>query len=220
MKIYKELLQQSEEWFLLKYGKIGGSSLKHLMVGKDVRDCAIYNDLLSARLEEYEPEEMFTNKDMDRGNMYEPLACAEFERVYDVKVDQYGWIEMDNGIAGLSPDGIIGKRLTEAIEIKCPNRVTHTSYIRNPKLMVQEYIWQVVMYFTVLSKLKTLHFISYRPENISKPLLVFDVTRDMEFQISKKEADTIDGLVLKTKNKLNQLQAALSQDAAFFLPKF
>lgn len=220
MIVYKDLLQQSEEWFILKYGKIGGSTLKKLMVDKPIRDCAVYDDLLSARFEEFELEEMFTSKDMERGNMYEPLARNEYERVFEKKVEQYGWIEMDNGIAGLSPDGIIGKSFREAIEIKCPNRITHTSYVRNPLLMVQEYIWQVVMYFTVLERLKTLHFISFRPENIAKPLLVYDVTPKTVIQVSKKETDTIAGLVAKTKNRLQELKAALDQDAAYFLPKF
>lgn len=220
MIIHKDLLQQSEEWFRLRYGKIGGSTLKKLMVNKDIRDCAIYDELLSARFEAFEPEEMFTTKDMERGNMYEPLARMEYERVYEKKVVQYGWIEMDNQIAGLSPDGIIGKRLTEAIEIKCPNRVTHTAYIRNPVLMIQEYIWQVVMYFTVLEKLKKLHFISYRPENIVKPLLVYDVTPKTVIQFSKKERYSISELVTKTKERLLQLQNALEQDTAYYSPQF
>ncbi|NDV68561.1 YqaJ viral recombinase family protein [Dysgonomonas sp. 25] len=220
MKIYKELLQQSEEWFLLKYGKIGGSTLKKLMVDKDVRDCAIYDELLSTRFEPFELEEMFTSNDMERGNIYEPLARMEYERVYEKKVTQYGWIEMDNGIAGLSPDGIIGKRMAEAIEIKCPNRVTHTAYLRNPMLMIQEYIWQIVMYFTVLKNLKTLHFISYRPENTANPLLVYDVTPDTVVQLSKKDISNISSLVMRTKDRLSLLRVALEQDTARFTPKF
>lgn len=220
MNIYKDLLQQSEEWFRLKYGKVGGSTLKKLMVNKDIRECAIYDELLSARFEDYEPEEMFTSKDMERGNMYEPLARAEFKRVYDLKVDQYGWLEMDNGIAGISPDGIIGKRFTEAIEIKCPNRITHTAYIRNPISMIEEYVWQVVMYFTVLDKLKTLRFISYRPENIAKPLLVYYVTQKTVIQISKKKKDTIANLVIQTKNRLQLLKEAIEHDSVYYLPQF
>jgi len=220
MKIYKDIPQQSEEWFRLKYGKIGGSTLKHLMANKPIADLAIYNDLLSARFEEYEFEEAFTSRDMERGNMYEPLARSEFERVYNKKVEQYGWIEHDNGIAGLSPDGIIGKRFTEAIEIKCPNRVTHTAYILQPLSMVEEYIWQVVMYFLVLDKLKVLHFISYRPENTSNPLLIMDVTRNMTFKVSAKESDTIENLVTKAKEKLDLLKISLSIDTELLLPKF
>ncbi|PXV66911.1 YqaJ-like recombinase protein [Dysgonomonas alginatilytica] len=220
MKIYKDLQQQSDEWFMLKYGKIGGSALKHLMVSKPVHESAIYNDLLSARFEDYEYEEAFTSRDMERGNMYEPLARAEYERVHNVTVEQYGWIEMNNGIAGLSPDGIIGTKLDRAIEIKCPNRITHTAYLRNPLSMVEEYVWQVVMYFTVLDKLKTLHFISYRPENRATPLLVYNVTRDTIVQVSAKETDTIGNLVKKAKYKLKQLEATLEKDVAFLLPKF
>lgn len=220
MIIYKALLQQTEEWFRLKYGKIGGSTLKHLMVDKDVRDCAIYDDLLSARFEEFELDDTFVSKDMERGNLYEPLARAEYERVYEKKVDLYGWIEMDNRIAGLSPDGIIGIGRTEAIEIKCPNRKTHTTYIRNPELMITEYVWQIVMYFTVLSRLKTLHFISYRPENVAKPLLVHDVTRKTEIQIRKNERATIAELVARTKIKLEELKITLDRDVAYYTSPF
>lgn len=220
MKIYKDIPQQSEKWFRLKYGKIGGSTLKHLMAGKPIQELAIYNDLLSARFEDYDYEETFASRDMERGNMYEPLARAEYERVHNVTVEQYGWIEMDNGIAGLSPDGIIGTKLDRAIEIKCPNRITHTAYLRNPLSMVEEYVWQVVMYFTVLNKLKVLHFISYRPENRSTPLLVYPVSRETIVQVSAKETDTIANLVKKAKYKLKQLEATLKKDVAFLLPKF
>lgn len=220
MIIYKALPQQTEEWFRLKYGKIGGSTLKHLMVDKNIRDCAIYDDLLSARFEEFELDETFISKDMERGNLYEPLARVEYERVYEKKVDLYGWIEMDNRIAGLSPDGIIGMRRTEAIEIKCPNRKTHTAYIRNPELMITEYVWQIVMYFTVLDKLKVLHFISYRPENFTKPLLVHDVTRMTEIQIRKNERATVAELVARTKVKLGELKAALDRDVAYYTSPF
>lgn len=220
MKIYKDLLQQSEEWFRLRYGKIGGSTLKHLMINKPVNESAIYNDLLSARFEEYEFEESFMTRDMERGNMYEPLARSEFERVYNKTVTQYGWIEHESGLAGISPDGIIGAKLDEAIEIKCPNRITHTAYLRNPLSMVEEYIWQSVMYFLILDKLKVLHFISYRPENLARPLLVFDVTKDTIVQVSSKETDSISNLVKKAKYRLKQLEAALSKDVALLTPNF
>ncbi len=220
MKIYKDLVQQSEEWFKLRYGKIGGSTLKKLMVAKPVRECSIYDELLSARFEDYEIEEMYTNADMERGNAYEPLARTEYERVYDKKVKQYGWIEMDNGIAGISPDGIIGNRFSEAIEIKCPNRTTHTGYIRNPETMVHEYLWQIVMYFVVLENLKTLHFISYRPENRAIPLLVHNITRTTIIQLAKKEFSTIGIFVNQANDKIQQLEQALEEDTKIYLPKF
>lgn len=220
MKVYKDIQQQSEEWFRLKYGKIGGSTLKNLMTHTPILETAIFNDLLSARFEEYEFEEKFSSRDMDRGNMYEPLARSEYERIYNKIVEQYGWIEMSNGIAGLSPDGIIGQKLNEAIEIKCPNRKTHTAYLRNPISMVEEYIWQVVMYFVVLKQLKVLHFISYRPENKANPLLVYDVTPETIIQISKKETAKISDLVICAKDKIKQTSKLLKAESKRLKPQF
>lgn len=220
MKIYKEILQQSDEWYRLRYGKIGGSTLKHLMTGKAVTDCAIYNELLSARMEEYEYEDNYMSPDMERGNAYEPLARMEFERLNNIVVDQYGWLELDNGIAGISPDGIIGSKFWEACEIKCPSRNTHMSYIRNPISMVEEYIWQVVQYFLVIDKLKKLYFLSYRPENKSKKLLTFEVTRKTVVRLSSKEVDSIENLVKKAKYRLKQLDSALIKDISIYLPQF
>ena len=60
-----------------------------------------------------------------RGNLFEPIARSEFERVYNKKVNQVGWVEMENEISGISPDGLIGE--FEAIEIKCPARKKHMS---------------------------------------------------------------------------------------------
>lgn len=220
MKSYKDIIQQTEEWYRLRYGKIGGSTLKELMANKSVQDTAIYSKLLSARFEDYEYEENFQSFDMERGVIYEPVAREMFEDVYNLKVDLYGWLEMDNGIAGISPDGIIGDKFAEAVEIKCPNRITHMTYIRNPMSMIEEYIWQVVEYFVVIDKLKTLYFVSYRPENTALPLVVQKVNRKTIVQVSAKDTDSIENLVKRAKYKINQLDAALEKDVAFFSPKF
>ena len=47
MKIY-EMEQGSEEWFAIKYGKIGGSSLAEIMtkINKPVNNTAKYLDIL------------------------------------------------------------------------------------------------------------------------------------------------------------------------------
>lgn len=215
MKIYKELLQQSPEWHELKYGKVGGSSLAKVMANrnKPIRENAIYTSLLAARFEAYEYEESFTSPEMDRGNMYEPLACDEFARVYNVELEQYGWIEHDSGLYGLSPDRLFDS-MKQAVECKCPSRDKHMSYIQNPISMVEEYVWQVVDYFLNLPKLKKLHFISYRPENTIKPLLVQVVTSRTVLSISAKEKLPISDLVVLAKARLIELEMALSEDVA------
>lgn len=215
MKVYKELLQQSPEWHELKYGKIGGSSLAKVMTNrtKPIRENAIYTSLLSAKFEPYEYEETFTSADMDRGNMYEPLACDEFARVYNVELEQYGWIEDDSGLYGLSPDRLFDS-MKQAVECKCPSRDKHMSYILNPISMVEEYVWQVVDYFLNLPKLKKLHFISYRPENTINPLLIQVVTNRTVLSISAKERLPVSDLVVLAKSRLIELKMALSEDVA------
>ncbi|MFT3994751.1 MAG: YqaJ viral recombinase family protein [Dysgonomonas sp.] len=215
MKVYKEVLQQSPEWYELKYGKIGGSSLAKVMANrtKPIRDNAIYTNLLAARFEPFEYEETFTSSDMDRGNMYEPLACDEFARVYNVELEQYGWIEDDGCLYGLSPDRLFDS-MKQAVECKCPSRDKHMSYILNPISMVEEYVWQVVDYFLNLPKLKKLYFISYRPENTIKPLLVHVVTNRTVLSISAKERLPVSDLVVLAKSRLIELNMALSEDVA------
>lgn len=215
MKVYKDLLQQSPEWYELKYGKIGGSSLEKIMTnrGKSIRENAFYTSLLATRFEPYDFEEGYTSSDMERGNAYEPIACDEFARIYNVTLEHYGWIESSNGLYGLSPDRLFDK-LTKAVECKCPSRNTHMAYIQNPIRMVEQYVWQVVDYFLVLEKLKKLYFISFRPENTVKPLLVQEVTRKTMLNISEKERYSISDLVILAKARLIELESALSEDVA------
>ena len=116
MRLYKDIVQNSEDWFAIRYGKVGGSTMKDLMANYDkpVRNNAIYYDLLACKFEPFSFEEQYMSADMERGHAYEPLARQEFERINDVVVEQVGWAEKDNGLIGISPDGLIGT--TEAFE--------------------------------------------------------------------------------------------------------
>lgn len=214
MKIYENILQQSPEWYEIKYGKVGGSSLEKLMSyrNKSIRENTFYIELLSTRFEPFEFEETFTSRDMERGNMYEPLARSEFERIKDVEVEQVGWIEDASGIYGISPDGLFDNR-RQGVEIKCPSRITHMAYIQNPISMVEQYVWQVVNYFLTIG-IKKLHFISYRPENRLKPLLIQEVTKRTMLNISAKEKLSVSDLMVLAKARLIELNMALSEDVA------
>lgn len=211
MKIY-EMEQGSEEWFAIKYGKIGGSSLAEIMtkINNPVNNTAKYLDILSAHIEPFELDEEYISSDMERGNSLEPIARMEFERVYSKKVMQVGWVEMDNGIAGISPDGLIDD--SEAIEIKCPARKKHMSYIIDPMLLVQDYIWQVVQYFVVFNKLEKLYILSYRPENTVKQMVVVEVTVDTDIDTGKNSCRTIAELVESANCRLIELQGAIERD--------
>ena len=206
MKIY-EMEQGSEEWFAIKYGKIGGSSLAEIMtkINKPVNNTAKYLDILSAHIEPFELDEEYISSDMERGNSLEPIARMEFERVYSKKVRQVGWVEMDNGIAGISPDGLIEEE--EALETKCPARKKHMLYILNPIELLNDYLWQAVQYFVVLEKLKKLYLVSYRPENVIRPMVVVEVTKETianKLQISDH--------VVSANSRINELKESIDMD--------
>ena len=211
MKIYKDIIQGTPEWLDIRYGKIGGSSAEDLNAneGKSVRDNAIYDEILSCKFEENEYEEQRITPAMERGNTFEPYARAEFERLYNVTVDQIGWAELDNGMIGISPDGLIGDK--RAIEIKCPSAATHMKYIRDNSLFIKKYVWQLTHYFLVLN-VDSVTCISYRPENLDNPLLVFDVTLDTVVKVSAKKTCTIRELVAQSEARCNELIECIKED--------
>ncbi len=212
MKIF-DIEQQTEEWYSLRYGKVGGSTLKDVMsnLGKPVRNNAIYPKLLSAKLEPFEFEEAISTKEMEHGNMYEAEARLQFERITGKEVNQFGWIEKENGLHGLSPDGIIGE-FEEAIEIKCPSASTHTAYIQDESQLLSSYVWQIANYFAVLPDLKTLYMVSYRPMNEAKPIIIIEVTKDTVINYSSKCSAPVSELTNMINERISELCESLKKD--------
>lgn len=211
MIVHKNIEQGSPEWHALRYGKIGGSSLKHLMAneGKPVRNNAIYTEILAAQFEPFVYEEGFKSKEMERGNTLEPLARLAYEDTFGVEVMQIGFAEYSD-FAGVSPDGLIGS--SEALEIKCPSANTHVKYMLNPLDMVEEYLWQCVMYFVCFEDLETLNFVSYCPENSVCPLLVQTITKDTIVRVSAKKQAEIGSLVEEAKTRISELEESIKTD--------
>lgn len=63
-----------------------------------------------------EPAESYTNKFMDRGHVMEPLAREDYAFIKDVEPLLVGFVTTDDGMAGCSPDSLIGD--AGALEIK------------------------------------------------------------------------------------------------------
>ena len=212
MKIYKEIVQGSDEWKEIRWGKIGGSSLEKVMAneGKPVENNAIFFEVLAQKCEEFDPfEENRTTLDMIRGNEYEPLAAEEFERVTGKACSVVGWIECDDNFTGISPDRLIGKN--EALEIKCPSRNTYAKYLTNKGLILTDYCWQIVQYFNVIENLEVLNFFIYRPENNLKPFILLKITKDTEIQVDKKRTAKVSELVIDAKVRIFELEIALNK---------
>ena len=179
MKNYKDIKQGSLEWFEIKWGKIGGTLSKGLFVDSNT----LLLDIVSQQIEEFEPSESFENEHMQRGKEMEPFALEYISKYTGIHFKTTGWLELENTILGLSPDGL-SECEKFACEIKCLSRKEHTAILINNEIP-KEKMFQLIHYFTVNSKLEKLWFISFRPESI-KPFIK-QVTRNTVFDIGWKK---------------------------------
>lgn len=174
MAIYHfNIEQHSAEWFEIKHGKIGGTRAKELFVKTDT----LFYKLLAEHIEPFDEDadESFQSEAMERGNFLEPQARVELQKYIGLEFLECGWIQSENELMGISPDGIT-KDLTIQCEIKCPQPMAHLKMCVSNEIPL-EYINQCVHAFTANGKLETLYFASYRPECIIKPLFVKKLTR-------------------------------------------
>ena len=136
--------QGSEAWFEARCGRVTGTRFKALVAGESTQ---AYKDLIADIVCEIitgRMEETYQNAAMEHGIETEPIARAEYETLFDIEVEQVGFIipEEDNKYhewIGISPDGMTDEGL---LEIKCPKMKTHLRYITANKLP-SEYKYQV-----------------------------------------------------------------------------
>jgi hypothetical protein len=169
-----EIEQKSTDWFEIKHGKVGGTRAKELFIKSDT----LFYKLLAEHVEPFDEylEEAYCSASMERGNELEPQARLELGKYLGMEFLECGWIQSENELLGISPDGITDN-LTIQCEIKCPQAVNHLKMCLNEEIPL-EYIEQCVHAFTVNEKLEKLFFCSYRPECELKPLFVKELTRE------------------------------------------
>ena len=181
---YNEIEQKSQEWHELKWAKIGGTLSKGLFVKSDT----LFIDILSQRMEDFEPTDSYTSDAMERGNELEPFALDYLEQYTGLTFDSVGWLQSEeNELLGLSPDGITSDNKV-ACEIKCFGRKKHTEVILKDEIP-SENIHQVIHYFTVNNDLEELHFIAFRPE--AKRHFIKKVDRSTEINLGTEKKPRI-----------------------------
>lgn len=181
MKIYKDIIQGTEEWHRIKYGKIGGSTSKGLFVESDT----LLYEIAAQHLEPFELEEDgFINSDMQRGLELQPMAIEATAAYIGVPLIEVGWMEsIDIPLIGISPDAI-SEDATISAEVKCPAKTKHTKTLMINDIPADN-IHQCLHYFTVNPNLETHYFVSYRPES-KHPLFIKKLTRDSMVDLGTK----------------------------------
>ncbi len=132
---YDEIEQGSEEWKLLRAGKISGSTA-HKLLGKTLPKLSSFNNA----------NDTFTgNFATKRGHLLEPEAIEIYERINGVKVLLTGYVTNDKYPNCLySPDGYLDDR---TIEVKCFLPKHHLECIQrtDTKILAQCHFGQMIM---------------------------------------------------------------------------
>jgi len=186
MIVHWDLVQGSEAWHRMKWGKIGGSSSKGLFV---LSDTLLYQ-LLAESTEEFEmSEDDYISGDMQRGIELEPMHRTEIEKYTGYKFLVPGWLQSESvPLLGISVDGIT-EDLTVSWEGKAPSNKKHIATVYNKEIPTDN-IHQCLHYFTVNSKLEKHYFSTFRPEN-SHPLWVKCITRDSLIDLGTKSKPVV-----------------------------
>lgn len=147
-----------EAWLDARRGRITGTRLKDLIVKRGTKPKKGYYELIAERVALPATEE----NAMDRGKRLEDIAVERFaaETGKKVKNDLVLWCREDDENIAISPDASIGK--TEAVEVKCLSSAAHVEALLTKEIPA-EYEMQVLQYFVVNDKLKTLYFVFYDP---------------------------------------------------------
>lgn len=173
--------QNSLEWLQARSGVLTASEFSELVDTKfEMRTGEMPKTLLARKLAEKwlgHPLPGWTTVDMEIGTMLEEEAIPYFSLETGQEVQRVGLVTTDDGRAGASPDGLIGK--DGGLECKCPRAETHVKYLLAGKVP-NDYLAQVHggMFVTGRDWWK---FMSYSRH---LPALILHVEADEEIQLA------------------------------------
>lgn len=156
-----DIVQGTEDWHRLRYGKIGGST----SAGLRVKSKTLLWQILAQRMEDFKisDEDGFESPAMKRGNELEPLARRELSSYTGISFKEVGWLQCEEiPLFGISPDGI-SEDLRFECEIKCPSDKKHSQTLEEG-MIPPEHNEQLLHSFTVNPFLEAKYFASFRPE--------------------------------------------------------
>ena len=157
--------QGGEEWAKLRSERFTASNFVDLFAKETTQAYQnLINDVVYGKITG-EPIETFQNDYMKRGSELEPFAREAYELETFTKVNQVGFIELDEWV-GYSPDGLIGE--DGLIEIKAPKHSTLIEAHLSQKIPTK-YYWQMMGGLYVTGRLWCDYYV-YHPK--LKPLLI------------------------------------------------
>ena len=169
--------QGSEEWEQARLGKVTASNFSLVLAGGEDKSRKGYMEDLVTEIDEGVPTEHICTKYMKAGIEKEPLAREEYEYRRSVKVEQVGFVKLNDYIGG-SPDGLVGE--DGILEIKCPTAKVHRHYWDKTTKPCKAYRDQMQGLLWITGR-KWCDFVSFRPESKSCNYWERRYTRDEKY---------------------------------------
>lgn len=208
-----EILQGSEEWKLLRLGKVTASRVADVVArtktGYGASRANYMAQLIAERLTNTVAES-YTNGAMQHGIETEPEARSAYEFYQGVTVKEVAFVphpKIDQ--AGCSPDGLVGD--DGLVEIKCPNTATHLETLLG-QAVPSKYETQMQFQMACTGR-KWCDFVSYdprMPENMR--LFIKRLSRD-DKRIAELENE-IAAFLLEMAVKLSELNSLYGEKEA------
>lgn len=141
--------QRSEGWFAARKGKVTASRIGDILAtirnGNWAASRKHYAaQLVTERLSDKDPEP-FTNEYIEWGIAQEASAKEAYTQATGSAVEDVGFVDHPTiGMAGASPDGLVGE--DGLIEIKCPTTATHIETLLGADVKEQyrlQMLWQM-----------------------------------------------------------------------------
>jgi len=173
MEIFDKIEQGSEEWFSLRIGSIGGSSISSVVAGGKgiMRKNLLYR--LAGEILSGQKYESYQNEHMLRGLEQEAEARSLYEMMKDVDVQQVGLVKGSEH-RHYSPDGLVGD--DGLLEIKSTIPSIHIETIIQNEIP-PEYRKQCQWGLFICQR-RWVDFVSYSPFVADKPILIIRAGRD------------------------------------------
>lgn len=174
--IHQKLEPQSPEWFLARAGIPTSSEFDRIITpgGKPSRQADAYLYSLLAEYIVGHPILSDATEWMQRGQDLEDEAIKAYEFERDIETEPGGFWTTDDGLAGCSPDRLVGT--DGLLEIKCPKPNTQAGYLLTGKLE-EDYYPQLQGQLWITER-AWVEIVSYHPE---MPAAVMRVPRDEKY---------------------------------------
>jgi hypothetical protein len=167
------LIQYSPEWWAFKAGKIGGTRFGQVI---STRKNRLIYELAAETISGQADVSDYINDAIQFGLDNEPIAAELYSEQSGIEFQEVGAILSDHsGIHHASPDRLnINRGIV--LEIKCTeNRAIHIErFFEGPET---GYMSQIKNYFAVSDSVKEVHWVSYCPNMVEKPLVVHVFSR-------------------------------------------